>query len=566
MDFKTLLEQITTLFQNLTTKQKTIIGTSTFSVIAFIVFLVLYTNSKENTFDGYRVLFDNINPADSALIVEQLEKDNVPYKLLDEGTIKVPKDFVYKERITIAALGIPKSSKVGFELFDKQDFGETDFAQRIKYLRALEGELARTIGSLTPIEDAKVHIALPKDTVFVEKETKPTASVVLTVSPNMRLNNKQITGIKNLIAASVSKLSSEQVQIVNQDGEALGGDATNGFESDLVTAQIKYKSDYERAYEKKIEKVLAPVLGGKENVVAKVSIDFDFEQKDVVSEFYDPESVVRSEQSTEESKEGGSTKENGGVPGAISNIGPVQGVENNKKDGEKYEKSSTTTNYEISKKVTNIKGEFAKIKRITASVVIDGKYKAKKDEAGNKTEELVYVPLEGSEIDAITNIVKNSFGYNEKRGDQVAVSNFEFNPPSANKPKDLAENISSVTTNYINPLLPLIKYLTAALLLFVFYKKIITPFGERMLQDYNLDDEEINDIEIEDEELEDSDALKEYNEAKRKVEEELGISSGMDKEEIKHEVLLQKIRAEIEENPEDAANLIKTIVDNHKEF
>jgi flagellar M-ring protein FliF len=566
MDFKTLLEQITTLFQNLTTKQKTIIGTSTFSVIAFIVFLVLYTNSKENTFDGYRVLFDNINPADSALIVEQLEKDNVPYKLLDEGTIKVPKDFVYKERITIAALGIPKSSKVGFELFDKQDFGETDFAQRIKYLRALEGELARTIGSLTPIEDAKVHIALPKDTVFVEKETKPTASVVLTVSPNMRLNNKQITGIKNLIAASVSKLSSEQVQIVNQDGEALGGDATDGFESDLVTAQIKYKSDYERAYEKKIEKVLAPVLGGKENVVAKVSIDFDFEQKDVVSEFYDPESVVRSEQSTEESKEGGSTKENGGVPGAISNIGPVQGVENNKKDGEKYEKSSTTTNYEISKKVTNIKGEFAKIKRITASVVIDGKYKAKKDEAGNKTEELVYVPLEGSEIDAITNIVKNSFGYNEKRGDQVAVSNFEFNPPSANKPKDLAENISSVTTNYINPLLPLIKYLTAALLLFVFYKKIITPFGERMLQDYNLDDEEINDIEIEDEELEDSDALKEYNEAKRKVEEELGISSGMDKEEIKHEVLLQKIRAEIEENPEDAANLIKTIVDNHKEF
>jgi flagellar M-ring protein FliF len=566
MDFKTLLEQITTLFQNLTTKQKTIIGTSTFSVIAFIVFLVLYTNSKENTFDGYRVLFDNINPADSALIVEQLEKDNVPYKLLDEGTIKVPKDFVYKERITIAALGIPKSSKVGFELFDKQDFGETDFAQRIKYLRALEGELARTIGSLTPIEDAKVHIALPKDTVFVEKETKPTASVVLTVSPNMRLNNKQITGIKNLIAASVSKLSSEQVQIVNQDGEPLGNDATNGLESDLVAAQIKYKSDYERAYEKKIEKVLAPVLGGKENVVAKVSIDFDFEQKDVVSEFYDPESVVRSEQSTEESKEGGSTKENGGVPGAISNIGPVQGVENNKKDGEKYEKSSTTTNYEISKKVTNIKGEFAKIKRITASVVIDGKYKAKKDEAGNKTEELVYVPLEGSEIDAITNIVKNSFGYNEKRGDQVAVSNFEFNPPSANKPKDLAENISSVTTNYINPLLPLIKYLTAALLLFVFYKKIITPFGERMLQDYNLDDEEINDIEIEDEELEDSDALKEYNEAKRKVEEELGISSGMDKEEIKHEVLLQKIRAEIEENPEDAANLIKTIVDNHKEY
>lgn len=565
MDFKTLLEQITALFQNLTTKQKAIIGISTISVIGFIVFLVLFTNARNNTSDGYRVLFDNITASDSALVIEQLEKDNIPYKILNEGTIKVPKDFVYKERIAIAALGIPKNSKVGFELFDKQDFGETDFAQKIKYLRALEGELARTIGSLTPIEDAKVHIALPKDSVFVEKATKPTASVVLNVNPNMKLSNKQITGIKNLISASVAKLSNENVKIVNQNGESLGIDSSDGFESDLVTAQIKYKNDYERAYENKIEKVLAPILGGVDKVVAKVSIDFDFEQKNTVSEFYDPESVVRSEQSTEESKEGGSTTETGGVPGAISNIGPVQGVENDKKDGEKFEKSSTTTNYEISKKVTNIKGEFAKITRVTASVVVDGKYEPKKDEEGNILEGLEYKALEGSEIEAITNIVKNSFGFDPKRGDDVAVSNFEFNPISAQKPKDMAENISNVTTNYINPLLPLIKYLTAALLLFIFYKKIITPFGEKMLQDYNIEEEVLEEIEIE-EDQEDTDAMKEYNEAKKKAEEELGIKSGMDKEEVKHEVLLQKIRSEIEQNPEEAAKLLKSIVDSEKDF
>jgi flagellar M-ring protein FliF len=565
MDFKTLLEQITALFQNLTGKQKAIIGASTVSVIGFIVFLVLFTNAKKSTLDGYRVLFDNISASDSALVIEQLEKDNVPYKILNEGTIKVPKDFVYKERITIAALGIPKNSKVGFELFDKQDFGETDFAQKIKYLRALEGELARTIGSLTPIEDAKVHIALPKESVFVEKATKPTASVILNINPNMKLSNKQIAGVKNLIAASVTKLSTENVKIVNQNGEPLGTETDDGFESDLVLAQIKYKSDYERAYEKKIEKVLAPILGGLDKVVAKVTIDFDFEQRDTVSEFYDPESVVRSEQSTEETKEGGSTKESGGVPGAISNIGPVQGVENDKKEGEKYEKSSTTTNYEISKKVTNIKGEFAKIRRVTASVVIDGKYIPKKDEEGNLLEKLEYIPLQGSEIEAITNIVKNSFGYSQKRGDEVAVSNFEFNPISKQKPKDMAENISNVTTNYINPLLPLIKYLTAALLLFIFYKKIITPFGERMLQEYNVEEEVIDEIETE-EDQEDTDAMKEYNEAKKKAEEELGIKSGMDKEEVKHEVLLQKIRTEIEQNPEEAAKLLKSIVDSEKEF
>jgi flagellar M-ring protein FliF len=558
MDFKTLLEQITTLFKNLTGRQRFIIGSATIFVIGFVVFLVLYTNTKNQVGDGYRVLFDNINATDSALVIEQLEKDNVPYKILNEGTIRVPKDFVYKERITIAALGIPKSSKVGFELFDKQDFGETDFAQKIKYLRALEGELAKTIGSLTPIDDAKVHIALPKESVFVEKATMPTVSVVLSINPNMKLNNKQINGIKNLIAASVTKLTVENVQIVNQDGESLGGESTDGFESDLVAAQVKYKNDYERAYEKKIEKVLAPILGGRDKVVAKVSIDFNFEQQNTVSEFYDPESVIRSEQTTEELKEGSKPKEVGGVPGAISNIGPVQGIDKDKKDGEKYEKSSSTINYEISKKVTNIKGEFAKITRITASVVVDGKYIPKKDEEGNTLQEKEYIPLEGSELDAITNIVKNSFGYNLKRGDQVTVSNFEFNPDSTIKSKDLASNINNIATNYINPLLPLLKYLLATVLLVIFYKKIISPFGERMLQDFNEEEENIDEIVIEDE-PEDADALKEYNDARKKAEEELGLNKSLDATEIRHDVLLQKIREEIDSNPEEVANLLQSI-------
>ncbi len=563
MDFKTLLEQITALFQSLTTRQKAVIGGATLSVVGLIIFLVLFTNSKNGGADGYRVLFDNITASDSALVIEQLEKDGIPYKILNEGTIKVPKDFVYKQRIAIAALGIPKNSKVGFELFDQQSFGETDFAQKIKYLRALEGELARTIGSLTPIEDAKVHIALPKDSVFVEKSSAPTASIVLKIDPNLKLTNRQIAGIKNLVSASVSKLSTEDVNIVNQDGESLGNKSDNGFESDMVAAQIKYKNDYERAYERKIEKILAPILGGEKKVVAKVSIDFDFEQKDIVSEFFDPESVVRSEQSTEELKEGSKDQDIGGVPGAISNIGPVQGIDENKKQGEKYEKSTTTTNYEISKKVTNIKGEFAKIKRVTASVVVDGKYIKKENDEG--VSELKYKALEGSEIDAITNIVKNSFGFSEKRGDNVAVSNFEFNPLSQEEPKDLAANVSKIADNYINPLLPLFKFLFAAILLFIFYKKIIAPFGERMLQDHHEEDEFIEEIIIE-EDKQDSDTLKEYNEAKKKAEEELGISGPIDKEEIKHEVLLEKIRSEIENNPEEAAKLIKNMIDNEKEF
>ncbi len=563
MDFKTLLNQITTLFTKLTQRQKVIIGLSTLAVIGFIVFLVLYTNNKKSD-DGYGVLFDHISASDSALVIDQLEKDNVPYRLKSEGTIEVPKEHLYKERIAVAAQGIPKSSKIGFELFDKQNFGETDFAQKIKYLRALEGELERTIMGLNPIEDAKVHIAFPKESVFVEKETKPTASVILKIKENKKLSSKQISGIKNLVAASVAKLDEQNVKLIDQNGNPLGAQGDNGFESDLVAAQIKYKREYEHAYERKIENVLAPILGGKQKVVAKVTIDFDFEQKNTVSEYYDPESVVRSEQSTEEKKEGASSKKAGGVPGAISNIGPVQGTQKNKPNGEKYEKSSTTTNYEISKKVTNIKGEFAKIKRITAAVVVDGKYKTILDEK-TKNENIKYIALDETEIEAINNIVKNSIGFNKKRGDTVTVSNFEFNPLSANKPQGVSSQVQSIVHDYVNPFLPLIKYLLAFTLLFVFYKKIISPFSERMLQDYTEEEEEEAETAME-QEGEEDDVLKEYNEAKKRAEEELGLNKELDKDEIKHEVILEKIRHEIEKNPDETAKLLKSMIEDENQI
>ena len=563
MDFKTLLSQITAIYTKLTKRQKIIIAASTLAVIGFIVFLVLYTASQKER-NGYRVLFDHISPSDSALVIDQLEKDNVPYRIVNEGTIEVPSESVYKERIAIAAQGIPKSSKIGFELFDKTDFGETDFAQKIKYLRALEGELSRTIMGLRPIEDAQVHIALPKDSVFVEEKSAPTASVVVKIKDGQKLTSKQITGIKNLVSASVPELEAENVKLIDQNGVPLGESAEEGFEPERVAAEVKYKREFEHAYEKKIEKVLAPILGGKNKVVAKVTIDFDFKQKNEVSEVYDPESVVRSEQSLEEKREGTAPADTGGVPGAISNIGPVEGTKKNKPAGEKYEKSSTTTNYEISKKVINTKGEFATVRRITAAVVVDGKYKNEVDKK-SKEEKTVYVPLDETELKAIENIVKSSIGYDEKRGDKIAVSNFEFNPLSAQKPAGMAGQIRAIADLYINPFLPLLKYLLAFGLLFLFYKKVITPFGERMLQEYKEEEEEGElESELEEEEKEDE-LLKEYNEAKRRAEEELGLAKGLDREDIKHEVILEKVRQEIERSPEDTAKLIRSIIEEENE-
>ncbi len=561
MDFKTLVEQITTLFTSLNKKQKTIIALSTMAVIGFVVFLVLYTNSKK-TNDGYAVLFNKLSPSDAALVITQLEADNIPYKIVNENVIKVPKEDVYKERIVIASQGIPKSSKVGFELFDTQNFGETDFAQNIKYLRALEGELARTIEALTPIEDAKVHIALPKETVFVQKETLPTASVVLRTLPSMKLSSKQVAGIKNLISASISKLMPANVKIIDQNGEPLDEQSGDGFGEEDISSQVQYKKKFERALEEKINKILSPVVGGKEHLVAKVTADFNFEKKSTVDEYYDPESVVRSEQSSEEKKEGGkSEKEASGVPGAISNISPTEPLDkSDKKNGEKYEKSTSTTNYEISKKITNTQGEFARLKRITAAVVVDGRYKANEEDPSK----LEYINLDETEISAIDSIVKRSIGYSEKRGDEVTVTNLQFKDNAGNKEP---ENIAETTAKYVNPLLPLLKYLAAGLLLLVFYKKIIKPFSEKMIQDYELaeEDDEPFVLHDEEEENENNEALEKYNQAKKKIEAELGINNEMDEQTLKHTILLERMQLEINNNPEELAKLIQTVLSSDKD-
>ena len=550
MDFKTVAAQITKLFSDLNKRQKIIISASTLAVIAFIVFLVLYTSSKKSEFDGYRVLFSNLSSSDTASVISQLESDNIPYKLVNEGTIKVPKESVYKERITVAAQGIPKSNKVGFELFDTQNFGETDFAQNIKYLRALEGELARTIQALTPIEDASVKIALPKDSVFVEKQVPATASVVIKIKKNMKLTSRQATGIKNLVASAVSKLEPENVKIIDQDGNLINDDA-DGLSAEEVSGQLEYKKEFEKALEKKIIKILAPIIGSEKRISAKVTAEFDFNQKKIHDEYYDPESVVRSEQSLEEKKEGGkSDKSASGVPGAISNISPTKPLGENGKTSEKYEKSSTTTNYEISKKVTDIKGEYATLKRVTSAVIVDGKYQKDKNK-----DALIYKALDKKELQAIENIVKRTIGFNQKRGDEVTVSNMQFKKDNTVKKNKVEE-----TAKMITPFLPLLKYLLAFIALYIFYKKIILPFSEKMLEDYNEDEDEENMEDISKKDDMEDETLDKYNEAKRKIEKELGIDQAMDENTIKQSIVVEKMRESVNENPEDLANLIESLM------
>ncbi|GAA8768957.1 flagellar basal-body MS-ring/collar protein FliF [Helicobacter pylori] len=556
MDLKVLLQRIVDFFIKLNKKQKIALIAAGVLITALLVFLLLYPfKEKDYAQGGYGVLFERLDSSDNALILQHLQQNQIPYKILKDDTILIPKDKVYEERITLASQGIPKTSKVGFEIFDTKDFGATDFDQNIKLIRAIEGELSRTIESLNPILKANVHIAIPKDSVFVAKEVPPSASVMLKLKPDMKLSPTQILGIKNLIAAAVPKLTTENVKIVNENGESIGEGDILENSKELALEQLRYKQNFENILENKIVNILAPIVGGKNKVVARVNAEFDFSQKKSTKETFDPNNVVRSEQNLEEKKEGAPKKQVGGVPGVVSNIGPVQGLKDNK-EPEKYEKSQNTTNYEVGKTISEIKGEFGTLVRLNAAVVVDGKYKIALKDGANTLE---YEPLSDESLQKINALVKQAIGYNQNRGDDVAVSNFEFNPMAPMLDNaTLSEKIMHKTQKVLGSFTPLIKYVLVFIVLFIFYKKVIVPFSERMLEVVPDEDKEVKSMFEEMDEEEDE--LNKLGDLRKKVEDQLGLNATFSEEEVRYEIVLEKIRGTLKERPDEIAMLFKLLI------
>ncbi|WP_154568953.1 flagellar basal-body MS-ring/collar protein FliF [Helicobacter pylori] len=556
MDLKVLLQRIVDFFIKLNKKQKIALIAAGVLITALLVFLLLYPfKEKDYTQGGYGVLFEGLDSSDNALILQHLQQNQIPYKVSRDDTILIPKDKVYEERITLASQGIPKTSKVGFEIFDTKDFGATDFDQNIKLIRAIEGELSRTIESLNPILKANVHIAIPKDSVFVAKEVPPSASVMLKLKPDMKLSPTQILGIKNLIAAAVPKLTTENVKIVNENGESIGEGDILENSKELALEQLRYKQNFENILENKIVNILAPIVGGKNKVVARVNAEFDFSQKKSTKETFDPNNVVRSEQNLEEKKEGAPKKQVGGVPGVVSNIGPVQGLKDNK-EPEKYEKSQNTTNYEVGKTISEIKGEFGTLVRLNAAVVVDGKYKIALKDGANTLE---YEPLSDESLKKINALVKQAIGYNQNRGDDVAVSNFEFNPMAPMLDNaTLSEKIMHKTQKVLGSFTPLIKYILVFIVLFIFYKKVIVPFSERMLEVVPDEDKEVKSMFEEMDEEEDE--LNKLGDLRKKVEDQLGLNATFSEEEVRYEIVLEKIRGTLKERPDEIAMLFKLLI------
>jgi len=380
----------------------------------------------------YRVLFSNFSDRDGGAIVAELEKMNIPYKFAEGGgAVLVPASQVYDARLKLASQGLPKGGNVGFELMENQKLGSSQFIERVNFQRAMEGELARSIESVSSVQAARVHLAMPKDSVFVSEQKAPTASVLLNLHPGRTLDTQQVSAIVHLVASSVPELPIKNVTIVDQNGNLLSDTDKAASINGMDPSQIKYVQDMQRNIAKRIESIITPIVGPN-NVRAEATADVDFSRSEQAVESYKPNQtpeamVVRSQQ-TSESTNGAASA--GGVPGALTNQPPAPATAPISAPGQASAASAgsptantrkdATVNYEIDKTIQYVQKGGGGLKRLSVAVVVN--YKKTTDKDGKVSMK----PLSEAETTQITNLVKEAMGFNQERGDTLNVVNSPF--------------------------------------------------------------------------------------------------------------------------------------------
>jgi flagellar M-ring protein FliF len=393
------------------------------ALVAGFTTMFIWANKTE-----FRVAFSGLTKEDAALVVEKLKESNTPYRLTGDGTtIMVPEAVVYDVRLSTARDGIPKGGHVGFEIFDKTEFGTTDFVQNINKTRAIQGELARTITAFDEVKTARVMIVMPKDSVFVEEVKKPSASILLEL--NSDLDKEKVTAIAHLVASAIQDLTPKDVTIVDTAGRILFEGKSEEEEAkikaeNLADAQYQHKIRFEENLTKRIQTMLERIVG-QDKAIVRVTSEMDFSEDDMNEEIFDPfergGEFVRSRKNRAEKVVGLSDE----IP-IPSTVNPIVGDENlqGQQNKELANKSDDTFNYEISKRVREVRKPMAVLTRLSVAAVVDGKYEIKADETGNQGK--TYVPRSAEEMKQFQDIVVKAMGYNEERSDQVSVECFPF--------------------------------------------------------------------------------------------------------------------------------------------
>ncbi|OCL88983.1 flagellar basal-body MS-ring/collar protein FliF [Arcobacter porcinus] len=564
-----MLEQITKFINNLNKVQKIAvfggIGLLAAIIIGFLLFTTLKSEDKKLNF----IIASNLTQADVMRATEELESAGIEFIVTGSGsnlTLKTSQEFVNIAKIKLVTSEASTNKHVGWEIFEKSTIGTTNFENKVKYLRALEGELSKSLEALSSVLKANVKIAIPKETIFTEKKADTTASAVITLKQGLYLTQKQIDGIKNFIASAVSELKVENIQLIDSDGNLLELNADD-INNQRSTIQTKYKEKFEEDYEKKIITLLEPVVGyGR--VVAKVNVNLDFVRKDIEEEIFAPQGTVRSQQVIESSNSATGMPDEIEVVGVDNNIQPPQVANEGNKISSEAESSNTVTNYEISRKLISQKdANFTNIRRVTASVSFDSM--VLKDHP-NKEEFLA----------SLESLVEDAIGYDKNRGDKVSVKDFKFvGLKSYNENGELVDEfgniISSGSKNYLSAsnvkevldeYKDYIQYLIVGLILFIFYRRFVSNselviLGEGKKEELTVDDDDL----VKDmlagleNELDQNTA---QGRLKTKVKSQiLNNIDGLDEESAaKYEVFIEELDREINNNPADIARMIELLL------
>ena len=465
-------------------------------VIVIAISSITYLWLKD---DNYGVLFSNLNDKDGGEIISQLDKLNIPYKFSSSGsTILIPQNQIYNTRLRIAQQGLPKGGAIGFELLDKESFGMSQFNEQINYQRALEGELSRTIAIISSVDDARVHLAMPKPSLFVRERKFPSASVALTLLPGRALSQGQIDAIIHLISSSVPELQADKVTIIDQKGNLLTGERYR--DSNVNIAQLEYSERIENLVRERVEKIIIPILG-QQNVKVQVNADIDFSRQESTSEIYDPNSdasnqTIRSKQHIENSQLA-SSNIIGGVPGALSNqpvptpSAPIDGESDTKDKDDKQKmyhlQSNKTLNFEVNRQVIHSKIPEGRIKRLSVAVLVnykfisaDGITSANEENSEQEAVEK-WVKLDQEELTHIEALARQAMGFSDLRGDSLTVANLKF----TDQIEDENAAIVFLQKHEVFDMLKVaIKYLIYILIIWFVWRKVLRSIWIKIQRQY----------------------------------------------------------------------------------
>ncbi|MBD3235023.1 MAG: flagellar M-ring protein FliF [candidate division Zixibacteria bacterium] len=498
------IEQFKEWFSEQDQNRKLLVIVGAAAVLGIIVVSSIWMFSKDYTY-----LYTNLDPVMAGKVTAELDNENIPYQVSNSGTaVMVADEALYDARIKLASKGLPNSKAVGFEIFDNTNLGMTDYVQKINYRRALEGELSKSIDELEFVNDTRVHLVIPEHRLFEKDQQPPTASILVNLKHEGALTKGQVRGVSHLVASSVEGMSAKNITIVDQFGNLLTPENAGSSVVMASSRQIELRSEVEKYLESKASNLLENVVG-RNNAIVKVSLELDFDRVEKNIESYDPDAtVIRSEERTTE--EGTNLS---GEPGGNSS----STIE------------SSVTNYEVSKSMERIVKQSGSIKNLSVAVMVNGSYAPAENNEEADENGMKYIPRSQGELDQLGNIVKRAVGFRTDRGDQFQIESMQF------------DNSEEIIRQKELDVLKWQRWLS----LFFYYAVRIAIIGvvfiiaRRLLRRYQA-------------------YLQARREEQRRAKEEQDASELAN--EARKPKLIDKIKYAADENPEEMARVIRTIM------